>query len=141
MFIESPLLLRHCSRHYIWCHVGHCPDLKGLCVCASYLVISDSVQPHGLQYSRLPCPWDSPGKNTEVGCHFLLQNPGIELTFPTSVSCIAGELFFHQHHLENPKGTMKIIKSKHHIFFLYQILQNSRTRFLAFSHKASLLQN
>ena len=25
------------------------------------------------QPTRLPCPWDSPGKNTEVGCHFLLQ--------------------------------------------------------------------
>ena len=35
--------------------------------------MSDSVQPHGLQPTRLPCPWDSPGKNTGVGCHFLLQ--------------------------------------------------------------------
>ena len=34
---------------------------------------SDSVQPHGWQPTRLPCPWDSPGKNTGVGCHFLLQ--------------------------------------------------------------------
>ena len=31
--------------------------------------MSDSVRPH----RRLPCPWDSPGKNTGVGCHFLLQ--------------------------------------------------------------------
>ena len=29
--------------------------------------------PHGLQPARLLCPWDSPGKNTGVGCHFLLQ--------------------------------------------------------------------
>ena len=29
--------------------------------------------PHGLQPMRLLCPWDSPGKNTGVGCHFLLQ--------------------------------------------------------------------
>ena len=35
--------------------------------------MSDSVQPHRQQPTRLPCPWDSPGKNTEVGCHFLLQ--------------------------------------------------------------------
>ena len=33
----------------------------------------DSVQPHRWQPTRLPCPWDSPGKNTGVGCHFLLQ--------------------------------------------------------------------
>ena len=36
-------------------------------------VVSDSVRPHGQQPTRLPCPWDSPGKNTGVGCHFLLQ--------------------------------------------------------------------
>ena len=31
------------------------------------------VWPHIWQPTRLPCPWDSPGKNTGVGCHFLLQ--------------------------------------------------------------------
>ena len=35
--------------------------------------ISDSVQPHRQQPTRLPRPWDSPWKNTGVGCHFLLQ--------------------------------------------------------------------
>ena len=41
-------------------------------------VVSNSLRPHGLQPTRLLCPWDSPGKNTGVGCHALLQ--GI---FPT----------------------------------------------------------
>ena len=36
-------------------------------------VVSDSVRPHRRQPTRLPCPWDSPGKNTGVGCYFLLQ--------------------------------------------------------------------
>ena len=36
--------------------------------------MSDSVQPHRWQLTRLPHPWDSPGKNTGVGCHFLLQS-------------------------------------------------------------------
>ena len=36
-------------------------------------VVSDSVRPHIRQPTRLPRPWDSPGKNTGVGCHFLLQ--------------------------------------------------------------------
>ena len=48
-------------------------------------VTGESLQPHGLQPSRLLCPWNSPGKNTGVGCHFLLQrifltqgwNPGL----------------------------------------------------------------
>ena len=35
--------------------------------------MSDSVQPHRQQPTRLPRPWDSPGDNTRVGCHFLLQ--------------------------------------------------------------------
>ena len=35
--------------------------------------MSDSVRPHRWQPTRLPRPWDSPGKNTGVGYHFLLQ--------------------------------------------------------------------
>ena len=35
--------------------------------------MSDSVRPHSRQPTRLPHPWDSPGKNTGGGCHFLLQ--------------------------------------------------------------------
>ena len=41
-------------------------------------VVSNSLQPHGLQPTGLLCPWNSPGKNTGGGCHFLLQ--GIFLT-------------------------------------------------------------
>ena len=47
-----------------------------LLVCAAAAVISvvsNSVRPHGLQPSRLLCPWDFPGKNTGVGCHCLLH--------------------------------------------------------------------
>ena len=35
--------------------------------------MSDSVRPHRRQPTRFLCPWDSPGKNTGVGCHFLLH--------------------------------------------------------------------
>ena len=45
----------------------------------SHSVMSDSLQPHGLQPTRLLCPWNSPGKNIGVGCHSLLPQ-GI---FPT----------------------------------------------------------
>ena len=37
-----------------------------------------TVRPHRRQPTRLPCPWDSPGKNTGVGCHFLLQRMKVE---------------------------------------------------------------
>ena len=36
-------------------------------------VVSDSLQPHGLQPARRPCPWNFAGKNTGVGCHYQLQ--------------------------------------------------------------------
>ena len=39
----------------------------------SHSVMSDYVEPHGLWPTRLLCPWDFPGKNNGVGCHFLLQ--------------------------------------------------------------------
>ena len=44
-----------------------------VCVCVSCFVESDSLQPHRLQPIRPLCPWDSPGKNNGMGCHFLLQ--------------------------------------------------------------------
>ena len=48
--------------------------------------------PHGLQPTRLLCPWDSPGKYTKVGCHSFLQ--GIFLSRnPTWVSHTAGRFF------------------------------------------------
>ena len=43
--------------------------------------MSNSLQPHGLEPTRLLRPWDSPGRNTGVGCHFLLQE-----IFPTQGS-------------------------------------------------------
>ena len=43
------------------------------CCCWVTSVMSDSVRPHRRQPTRLRRPWDSPGKNTGVGCHFLLQ--------------------------------------------------------------------
>ena len=50
------------------------------CCCCCYVasVVSDSVRPHRWQPTRLPRPWDSPGKNTGVGCHFLLCSHEIE---------------------------------------------------------------
>ena len=44
-----------------------------LCCCWVTSVVSDSVRPHRQQPTRFPHPWDSPGNNTGVGCHFLLQ--------------------------------------------------------------------
>ena len=48
-----------------------CPCCCSCCWVAS--VVPNSVQPHRWQPTRLRHPWDSPGRNTGVGCHFLLQ--------------------------------------------------------------------
>ena len=67
---------------------------KGMGV--SHSVMSDSLRAHGLQPARLLCSWNSPGKHTGVGCHFLLQgvflDPGIELASLTSPA-LAGRIF------------------------------------------------
>ena len=55
-------------------------------------VVSDSLWPHGLEPTRLLCSWDSPSKNTGVGCHSLLQ--GISQPRDrTHISCSAGRFF------------------------------------------------
>ena len=51
--------------------------------------MSDSVRPHRCQPTRLPLPWDSPGKNTGVGCHFLLQCMKVKVKSPSHVRLLA----------------------------------------------------
>ena len=46
--------------------------------------MSDSVPPHRWEPTRLPRPWDSPGKNTGLGCHFLLQCMKVKSEVPHS---------------------------------------------------------
>ena len=53
----------------------------------SHSVMSDFSRPHGLQPSRVLCPWDFPGKSTGVGCHCLLHH--VFLT-----SCLNGPVKF-----------------------------------------------
>jgi len=49
--------------------------------------VSDSVRPQRQQPTRLPHPWDSPGKNTGVGCHFLLQCMKVKSESEVAQSC------------------------------------------------------
>ena len=63
-----------------------------VCVCVSHSVVSDCLRFHGLSPTRLLCPWDFPGKNTGVGCHFLLQGSSQPVD-RTPVSCTAGRNF------------------------------------------------
>ena len=51
-------------------------------------VVSDPVRPHRQQPTRLPRPWDSPGRNTGVGCHFLLQRMKVKRESEVAQSCL-----------------------------------------------------
>ena len=78
---------------FVLCYIEYtCLILKMQCESESVSCskVSDSLRPHGLYPTRLLCPWDSPGKNTGVGCHALLQR-----IFPTQRSNL-GLLHFRQ---------------------------------------------
>ena len=80
----QPLCLSPDIYSFDWFHLGH-QLLPAVCMCVSLLVVSDSLRPHSLQPTRLLCLPDFPGKDTRVGCYFLLQgifptqglNPGL----------------------------------------------------------------
>ena len=55
--------------------------------CQVTSVVSDSVRSHRWQPTRLCHPWDSPGKNTGVGCHFLLQCMKVKRESEVAQSC------------------------------------------------------
>ena len=62
--------------------------LKVKYCCQGASVVSDSVRPHRQQPTRLLHPWDSPGKNTGMGCHFLLQCVKVKSESEVPQSCL-----------------------------------------------------
>ena len=109
IFISVIVLFQHQNFHLvllynfsslilcIWCDIAIIPSFISLhvcvcvCVCVSRSLVSDSLWPHGLYFTRLLCPWNCPGKNTGAGCNSFLQ--GIFLTQePASPSLQADSL-------------------------------------------------
>ena len=58
------------------------------CCCQVASVVSDSLQPQRWQPTRLPHPWDSPGKSTGVGCPFFLQCMKVKSESEVAQSCL-----------------------------------------------------
>ena len=82
-FLSCTLYHRHCKSD-----LGmRASTASKLLLLFSHSVKSNSLPPHGLQPARLLCPWDFSGKNTGVGCHFLLQ--GIFLTHGLNLCLIS----------------------------------------------------
>ena len=65
------------------------------------------MQPHRWQPTRLPRPWDSPGKNTGVGCHFLLQCRKVKSESEVAQLCLS---------LSDPMDCSPLGSSVHEIF-------------------------
>ena len=80
--------------------------------------MSDSLQPHGLQPTRLLCPWNFPGKNTGVGCHFLLQGifPTRGQTQDSCISCKGGFFTTAPYTLHIPSSILHSCKVIHQSF-------------------------
>ena len=129
-FLGSPLLcilldyVTNSTGKYIF--YGYLPSslLSFIhCVHAKSLQ-SDFLQPCGPQPSRLLCPWDSPGKNTGVGCHFLLQG-----VFPTQGSKLHLLSLLHWQRASLqlvPRGKAFLL-CKHHSNFI-QVSDNNQFR-------------
>ena len=77
-------LLKILSYYKVWSLIISCLLLLLL---LSRSVVSDSLRPHRRQPTRLPRPWDSPSKNTGVGCHFLLQYMKVKSESEVTQSC------------------------------------------------------
>ena len=106
---------------------------RQLCICVRVCrsLVSNSLQPHRLQPAKLLCPWDSPGKNTGVGCHALLQ--GIFPTqYRTQVSCIGRQNLYCWCHLRSPI---------HVSLFVYIFLSNNHVHTHTYVHAHRIIYN
>ena len=96
-------------------------------ICAAVCsVVSDSMQPQGLQPARFLCPWDSPGKNTGVGCHVVLHIFLIQKLNPSLLHC--RWILCHLHHLGNLRECIQSI--------LYKLIMFMNPHLKAVIHQA-----
>ena len=78
------------------------------CAVLTHSVVSDVLQPHGLQGARLLYPWGSPGKSTGVACHSC-PTPG-DLPNPGLLHC--RQILYHLSHQRSPSSNMVMSKTK-----------------------------
>ena len=76
-------------RNFWYCvsHHSRCLNNVGTAAAKSLQSCPTLCDPTDSSPTRLPCPWDSPGKNTGVGCHFLLQRMKVKSESEVAQSC------------------------------------------------------
>ena len=92
--------------------------------------MSDSVRPPRWQPTRLPRPWDSPGKNTGVGCHFLLQYMKVKSESEVAQLCLT---------LSDPMD-FSLPGSPVHGIFQARVLEWDAIAFSTNHHRAPILR-
>ena len=72
-----------------------------MCYCAQSLTCVQLFGTHGLQPTRLPCPWNFPSKEAGVGCHCFSRgsSQSRNQTGVPCVSCIGGQILYHQYYV------------------------------------------
>ena len=105
------LTMQGCPKPSIWRGGGEQCLSSTVLWWFSQSVVSDSLQPHALEPTRLFCPWESPGKNTEVGCYARLQ---IFLTQESNPSLLPyRQILYHLSYKGSPKySTVKCSKAR-----------------------------
>ena len=109
-------------------------------------VMSDSSQPHGLQPTRILCPWDLPGRSTGVGCHCLLrrhlrerQKPELEIWTRMEIRGCSKRLSLRWNKLDQMTDCIR--DQKKCSWFLSISLIACCYMFACFCHMTSLFQN
>ena len=88
-------------------------------------VVSDSLRPNGLQPTRLLCPWDSPGKNTRVGFHALLQGTfPVHKVNPGGLSLLRSQILYSWQLLESPAEAVSASWEIYLLALLANVLQS-----------------
>ena len=82
-----------CTLCVLGRQLGLCLHVHGVrewfaAAAAEALQSCPTVRPHRRQPTRLPRPWDPPGKNTGVGCHFLLRCMKVKSESEVAQSCL-----------------------------------------------------
>ena len=103
----------------------------------SLSVVSDSMRPHGLQPAKILCPWNSPGKNTGMGCRSLLQELTLKsclvptffldmLPFPAVTNMLStSSACFQCYHLFNARDKGQFLLFKNFLLYLgVQLINN-----------------
>ena len=114
-----------------------------VCVCSVTSVMSESLRPCGPQPTRLLSPWGSPGKNTGVGCHALLQRifptQGLNLHLLCLMHC--RWILYHWATWEaNVMGFVVVVQSLSHVRLLVTPMDCSILGFPVLHHLPELAQ-